>query len=216
MNNIVVFGAGGRSGQAILSEARSRGHQVTAAVRDPAKYANLKGEGVELVAADAMDPKDVREVASGHDTAVNATRSAGDIEPDHVIKLNEALLPGLSEAGVQRLLIVGGAGVLEVEPGLQFVDTPAFPESAKPRGLAHSEALKALQATDTDIDWVYVIPPPKFVADGARTGAYRLWRGQLLNDGSSNAEISYADYAIEIIDEIEAPKHHNECVVLSY
>jgi putative NADH-flavin reductase len=216
VNNIVVFGAGGRSGRAILYEARSCGHQVTAAVRNPAKYADLKGEGVELVAADAMDPKDVREVARGHDTAVNATRSAGNIEPDHLIKLNQALLTGLSEAGVQRLLIVGGAGVLEVEPGLQLVDTPAFPESAKPRGLAHREALKALQATDTDIDWVYVTPPPNFVADGARHGAYRVGRNRLLIDECGNSEISYADYALGIVEEIESPRYHNECIMLTY
>lgn len=216
MNKIVVFGAGGRSGRALLAEARSRGHQVTAAVRDPAKHADLEGEGVALVIADAMNPNDVREAASGHDVAVNATRSVGDIEPDHLIKLNNALLTGLSEADVQRLLIVGGAGTLEVAPGLQFVDTLAFPDSAKPRGLAHREVLKALQAADTDIAWVYVTPPPKFVVDGARTGTYRVERNQLLTGERGNSEISYADYAIGIIDEIESPKYHNERIMLAY
>jgi putative NADH-flavin reductase len=189
---------------------------VTAAVRDPAKYADLEGGGVALVAADAMDPDEVRGVAGGHDVAVNATRSAGDIEPDHLIELNDALLTGLSEAGVRRLLIVGGAGTLEVAPGLQFVDTPAFPESAKPRGLAHREALEALRAADTDIDWVYVTPPPRFVVDGARTGAYRVVCDRMLTDERGNGEISYADYAIGIVDEIESPRYHNERIVLAY
>lgn len=216
MSKIVVFGAGGRSGRAIVVEARSRGHQVTAAVRDPARHADLESEKVALQAADAMNYRDVREVASEHDAAVNATRSAGDIEPDHLIKLNNALLSGLSEAGVWRLLIVGGAGALEVAPGVQFVDTPAFPESAKPRGVAHREALKALQVSDTEIDWVYIIPPPRFVVDGARTGAYRVWRAQSLADEHGHSEISYADYAVGIVEEIESPEYHKESIILAY
>lgn len=189
---------------------------MTAAVRDPAKHADLESEGVALAAADAMNPNGVREVSTGHDVAVNATRSAGNIEADHLVKLNNALLTGLSEAGVRRLLIIGGAGVLEVAPGIQFVDTPAFPESTKPRGVAHREALKALQASDTDVDWVYVIPPPNFVVDGARTGTYRVSRDRWLADERGNNEISYADYAVGIIDEIESPGYHKQFIVLAY
>lgn len=217
MSRIVVFGAGGRSGRAIVAEALSRGYRVTAAVRDPVKHADLEGKGVALEAADAMNPQDVREVSSGHDVAVNATRSAGNIHPEHLVELNNALLGGLSEAGVRRLLIVAGAGVLEVAPGIQFVDTPAFPEPAKPRGVAHCELLKALQAVDTDIDWVYVIPPPRFVVDGARKDEYRVWLGQSLADEHTNsAIISYADYAVGLVDEIELPKHHKESIILAY
>lgn len=219
MSRIVVFGAGGRSGRALIAEARSRGHRITAAVRDPAKYIDLAGEEVDLVAADAMKPDDVRDAAWGHDVAVNATRSAGDIEPRHLIKLNNALLSGLGEAGVRRLLIVGGAGALKVAPGLQFVDTPAFPDSAKPRGVAHREALKALRTSETEIEWVYVTPPPRFIADGPRTGTYRVGDDQLgidVSDDGRIGTISYADYAIGIVDEIESPKHHNESFVLAY
>lgn len=215
MNKIVVFGAGGRSGRAIIAEARYRGHQVTAAVRDPATYADLEREEVALIAGDAMDPNEVRKASAGHDVAVNATRSAGGIDPEYLIRLNDALLTGLADAGVRRLLIVGGAGTLEVAPGLQLVDTPAFPESAKPRGIAHREVLKALQKTSSDIDWVYVTPPPNFLPHGPRTGTYQVVRqDQLLTEEHGKREISYADYAIGILDEIESPKYHNESIAL--
>jgi putative NADH-flavin reductase len=217
MIRIVLFGAGGRSGRANLAEARSRGHQVTAAVRNPVKHRYLIDEGVALVAADATNKNSVSEVAAGHDVAVNATRSVGEIESDYLVKLNNALLTGLTEAAVRRLLIVGGAGALVVSPGLQFVDTPAFPESAKPRGVAHREALTALLAANIEIDWVYVTPPPVFVVDGVRTGRYRLWRNNLLEIGDwKNSSISYLDYAIGIIDEIESPTHHNEAIMLAW
>lgn len=134
MSTIAVFGAGGRSGRALVTEARSRGHQVTAAVRDPAQHADLNGAGVTLEAADAMNPREVTVAAAGHDAAVNATRSAGDIPADYLVRMHQALLAGLAEARVPRLLIVGGAGTLEVTPGVQFVDTPEFPAATLPRG----------------------------------------------------------------------------------
>lgn len=215
MSRLVVFGAGGRSGRMILTEARSRGHQVTAAVRNPHKHVDLKHEGATLVAADAMNHHDVRSAAVGHDVAVNATRSAGDIEPDYLVRLHHSLLTGLSHAGVPRLLIVGGAGTLQLASGVQFVDTPTFPDSARPRGLAHREALEALRTADTEIDWVYVTPPPNFVADGTRTGTYRIGRSQPPADERGNSTISYADYAIGITDEIESLTYHNERVVLA-
>jgi putative NADH-flavin reductase len=174
-------------------------------------------EGATLVAADATDRNSVREVAAGHDVAVNATRSVGDIKPDYLVKLNRALVTGLTEASVRRLLIVGGAGALDVSPGLQFVDTPSFPESAKPRGLAHREALTALLAGDIEIDWVYATPPPMFLVDGVRTGRYRIWRNNLLQISDwNNSTISYLDYAIGLIDEIDSPTHHNEAIMLAW
>ncbi|GAA3760434.1 NAD(P)-dependent oxidoreductase [Salinactinospora qingdaonensis] len=215
MNKIVVFGAGGRSGRAILSEARSRGHQVTAAIRAPQNHPDLVEHADFLVQADAMCPGDVAEAAAGHDTAVNATRSAGTIAADHLVKLNDALLSGLTEARVARLLVVGGAGTLEIAPGLQFVDTAAFPHSAKPRGIAHREALQALRASSTWVDWVYVTPPPAFVPHGPRTGAYRIADARFLVDAPDSSAISYADYAIGIVDEIELCRYHRERIVLT-
>ncbi len=216
MKRIALFGAGGRSERALLAEARSRGHRVTAAVRTPSQHVDLEDTGATLMAADATNHNDVRNVAAGHDVAVNAALPAGEIPADHLARINRALLSGLSAAGTHGLLVVGGAGTLEVAPGLQFVDTPEFPNTAKSRGIAHRVALEELQTLDTDIDWVYVTPPAKYVIDGPRTGSYRIGRNQLTIDEGGSSEISYADYAIGVIDEIESPKHHKERIMLAY
>jgi len=189
---------------------------VTAAVREPVKHADLAGVAIALVTADAADQQDVSNVALENDVTVNATRSVGAIASEYLIKLNGALFTGLSEAGVHRLLTIGDTGTLEVAPGTQSVDISAFLEFPKPKGLAQRKALRELPAMDGENDCIYAAPPPKFVADGPRTGKCRIGRNTVLTGGPNNREISYADYAIDIIDEIESPQYHCERMVLAY
>lgn len=215
MGTIVIFGAGGRAGRPILTEARRRGHHMVAAVRNPDQHADLDMDGVTLVAADAAKPHEVRAAATGCDVAVSTAPAVGDIPTDHLAKINETLFEGLDQARVKRLLMIGGAGTLLVAPGKQFIDTPAFPDTAKPRGLAHREALRALHTETMPLEWVYITPPPGFFPDGECTGTYRVHHDQPVTEDLSTLSISYADYAIGFVDEIENPNHHNESILLT-
>lgn len=214
MTHILVFGAGGRAGRAVLAEALSRDHSATAAVRDTTVHADLTTTGARLVTADATDADHVAAVAPGHDVVVNATRPTGNNRTDHFTRMNETLLNGLETAGVPRLVLIGGAGTLETVDGTQFVDTPDFPDSAKPRGLAQRDALHDLQARETVIDWSYLVPAPRFIPDGERTGTYRITRSPKLAD-LTHTDISYADFAVGLVDEIETARHLRTPITLT-
>lgn len=214
MTRILVFGAGGRAGRAIVREARARKHPVTAAVRDRATYADLSTAGVDLVEADANDVEHVAAATPGHDVAVNATRPSWNNPTDHFIRMNNTLLHGLVGSDVRRLVLIGGAGTLETDDGVQFVDTPEFPDSGKPRGLAQRDALHALETERVEIDWVYLAPPPRFLPDGERTGDFRVVTSRRLAD-VTGTEISYADFAVGLVDEIETPRHSRERITIT-
>jgi putative NADH-flavin reductase len=149
----------------------------------------------------------VRAVA-GHEAVVSAY-NPGWSEPrihDLFLQGSQAILDGVRQAGVQRLLVVGGAGSLYVAPGVQLVDTPAFPAEYRQGALAAREFLRHLQA-ESALDWSFVSPPIA-LAPGERTGQYRLGGDDLLPGlGDSPAGISVADLAVAIVDEIEQPRH---------
>ena len=179
--NIVVFGATGMIGTRIAAELKQRGHAVTAATR--------------ATGADVTDPSSV----AGADAVVSAVSARGmsytlaDVAP--------ALVEGVREAGVRRLLVVGGASSLEVAPGKRLLDTPDFPEEWKPEAIAHTKALDYYCSVD-DLDWT-VVSPAAFIHPGERTGRYRLGGDQLLVDDNGNSEVSAEDYAIAIADLLE-------------
>lgn len=214
MSKIVVFGAGGKFGRIFVAEARNRGNEVTAVVRDTAKHADLAGDsaGQALVAGEALDADSVAAVSAGHDVAVSALHPH---TPTYLVEADAALLAGLERAGVPRLIVVGGAGSLEVAPGQRLVDTPDFREDWKPAALAHAEALAALRAATTPVDWLYVSPAAFFDAAGPRTGVYQVGGDTLRTDAEGGSHISYADYAVALVDQIQAPTHHNERISLS-
>src|SRR5699024_8893645 len=120
--------AGGQAGRPILTEARSRGHQVVAAVRNPDQHADLDTDGVTLISADATRPHEVRAAAACCDVAVSTAPAVGDLQPNHLVQINKTLFDGLDQAHVKRLLMIGGAGTLRVASGKQFIDTPEFPD----------------------------------------------------------------------------------------
>ena len=209
MTRIVVFGAGGTFGRTFIEEAAGRGHQVTAVVRDPGKHADLAGDAVTVTEGDALDAASIAEVASGHDVAVSAVAP-----PTHLVDASTTLLVGLAAAGVGRLLIAGGAGSLEVAPGARLVDTPDFPEHHKAPALAHADVLVELLANHTGsaVDWVFVSPAAFLDPAGPRTGTYRTGGDQLLSKADGQSHISYADFAVAFVDEIETPRHHRRRV----
>jgi len=213
MSRIVVFGAGGRAGRRAVAEAISRGHQVTAVVRDPASYPELARDGVAVVAGDVTQADSVASVAAGHDAAVNAAARLDLPSEEFYVAAAHALLGGLPQAGVGRLVALGIGTVLETAPGVRVLDAPGFPADALAFSLGHAAELDALRNADTDLDWLVIAPPPTMLDDEApRTGQYRVGGAQLLPTEPDAPQFSYADLAVAVLDEIETPKHHRTLI----
>lgn len=202
--NIVVFGAGGRAGRQAVAEAHRRGHQVTAVVRDPAGHSNLTD--VQVVAGDVTDAASIEQAAAGHDAAISAAVDLS-VSPHEFFTLSSrALATGLAKAGVRRLVMVGLASILPGASGAPLMDEPGYPNEYRSFYLGHAAGLEELRMCD--LDWAYMAPAGDFDHDGARSGHYRL-----AEHGDPASRISYADFAIALLDEIEAPRHH--CTVAS-
>ena len=150
-----------------VAEAAGRGHEVTAVVRDPGKYADLGGDRVAVVAGDVTDADSVATVAAGHDAAISAVYRADVPADEFYVGAANALLAGLTRAGVGRLVLVGIGTILEAAPGTLVHDTPGFPEQGRIFSLGHLAALQALQAATADVDWVMLAPPPVVLDDEA-------------------------------------------------
>jgi putative NADH-flavin reductase len=204
---IIVFGANGRQGSRLVTEALERGHEVTAAVRSEDRAGSVDPRAA-IVIADALDPDRVAEVSAGHDAALNATR-------ERHADVARGLLEGLSNAGVKRLVIVGGASSLEVEPGVRLFDTPEFQEEWKAEAASGIESLDVYRAADTDVEWTYV-SPGAFLAPGERTGSYRTGGEQLLVGDDGSSAISMEDFAIALVDELENRQHPNQRFTAAY
>jgi putative NADH-flavin reductase len=202
---IVVFGAGGRVGSRTVAEALARGHEVTAAVRHP-EALDVDGDGVAVVTADATDPASVAAAAGGHDLAISTVGTGLGKVPETLPAAARALLDGLSRAGVPRLIVLGGAGSLEVAPGVRVLDTPDFNEQWKPDALAQAEALDLYRSATTDVDWTYV-SPAALLQPGERKGSYRKGDDRLLVDDDGHSEISMEDFALALLDEAESAEH---------
>ena len=201
--NIVVFGAAGKVGSRVVEEALSRGHRVTAAVRDPAKIAR-RHPSLAVVKADAFDPESVAAAARGHDVAINAIAPT---EPgDGMARAARSLRKGLLAAGVGRLLIVGGAASLEVSPGVLLRES--IPEEW--RWIVDTHILSLAEyRTMADIDWGFLSPSAE-LEPGVRTGKYRLGKDTLLSGPDGKSYISMEDLAVVLVDEAETPRHHRE------
>lgn len=216
MAKIVVFGAGGRAGRKTVVEAAARGHQVTAVVRDPAKYADLAAAaaGVTVVAGDVTDALSVAESAAGHDAAIS-TAARMDVPADEFFTAAaRALADGLAAAGVTRLVVVGIGTTLEVTPGVPIYDTPEFPADFRPFSLGHAAELDVLRATDERLDWLVLAPPPVVLDDeGPKTGAYRF--GDERVPENAGESFAYADLAAAVVDEAENPQHHRALVAVA-
>ncbi|MEV0846747.1 NAD(P)H-binding protein [Streptomyces sp. NPDC049954] len=214
MSGIVVFGAGGRAGRAVTREARRRGHRVTAVVRDPRKHTGIGTDGVRVLGGDITDPLAVATASEGQDAAVHAVspftgpeQGFADLDPEFFVKAAEALLRGLTEARVHRLLVVGLFATLKGPDGAPVLDDPALlPPPIRPFALAQQAGLDRLRAADTPVDWLVLTPPARLERDAPRTGRYRVG-GDTAPDPAT-ARLSYADLAVAVLDEFEAPRHH--------
>ena len=204
---LALIGPTGQVGTHLLDEALRRGHAVTALSRHPGKLAPRPG--LTVVKADVYDAAQVASAVAGHDAVLDAF-NPGWGDPDirsNFTKGTKAILDGAKQAGVKRVLVVGGAGSLFVAPGTQLVDTPGFPAEWKEGATGAREALNAIKA-ETALDWSFISPPVFLeLHGGARTGAYRLGGDEVLMDGDKPAGISVEDLAVAILDETEKPAH---------
>jgi uncharacterized protein len=211
---IALIGATGFIGSAILKEALARGHQVTAIVRHPEKLA--KHEHLTAQKGDITDEAQAAALLAGHEAVISAyapDRDAKDVYSMY-ISTYRTIMNAMKKAGVKRLLVVGGAGSLEVAPGVQIVDTGAIPEAWKPGVLGTREALYILRA-DNKLEWTY-LSPSQNIAPGDRTGKFRLGYDQLLKDDKGKSHISVEDYAVAMVDELEKPQHIRQRFTVGY
>ncbi|RYF54448.1 MAG: NAD-dependent epimerase/dehydratase family protein, partial [Comamonadaceae bacterium] len=169
---IALIGATGFVGSAVLDELLQRGHRVTVLARSAGKLAAR--EGLTVVHGDAQNAFEVAQAAAGHDAVVSAYNPGWTVPDlhDQFLAGTRAIIDGTKQAGVRRLLVVGGAGSLFVAPGVQLVDTPEFPADWKQGALAAREALNWIR-TENTLDWTF-LSPPILLAPGERTGKYRL------------------------------------------
>lgn len=199
---IAVIGASGKAGHKILTEALSRGHLVTAIVRSAAKITDKSVQILEKSLFD-LTPEDLQ----SFDAVVDAFNAPAGHEDQHQSSL-AYLTKILSGNQHTRLLVVGGAGSLYVDDklSLRVVDTPDFPDAYKPTASNMGEAFLQLKKHN-DINWTYFSPSAMFIPDGERTGQFTLGSDRLLVNDAGESTISYADYAIAMVDEIEQGKH---------
>jgi len=202
--NIAVIGASGKAGGFILKEAINRGHQVTAIVRDADKFADKNVVVIE---------KNIFELTSDDvnkfDVVINAFGAPLGEEQAHV-DAGHALIEALKGTNT-KAIIVGGAGSLYVDENktVKVIDTPDFPDMFKPTAMGQARNLQELQET-SDITWTFISPSAVFDPEGKRTGSYRAGKDNLLVNSKGDSYISYADFAIAVLDEIEHPQHINE------
>jgi putative NADH-flavin reductase len=216
VSRIIIFGAGGRAGRRVVAEAVTRGHQVTAVVRDPGKHRDLGTAGASLVAGDVTAVDDVADLSAGHDAAVNAAARMDVPSEQFFPAAARALVDGLHRAGVGRLVVVGVGTTLETAPGVAVHDAPDFPAEYRAFSLGHAAQIEVLRTAGSRLDWVVVVPPPTLLDDeAARTGRYRTGGSQVLPASADTALFSYADLAVALLDEIENPKHHRELVAVA-
>jgi len=211
---IALIGASGFVGTAVLHEALNREHGVTGLVRHPQKLP--EHAALTAVAADVYDVEALAKQIAGHDAVIHAFNPGWDNADIRAlfIRGTQAIYAAVKQAGVKRLLVVGGAGSLYVAPGVQLIDTPDFPAEYKEGAEGARQALDLLKA-ETRLDWSF-ISPPAHLHLGERSGQFRIGGEQLLMKDGEPAGISVADLAVAIIDELEHPAHIRQRFTVGY
>lgn len=201
---VALIGATGFIGSRLLAELAARGHQVSAIVRNPEKVPAQAG--VTAVKGDVFDKDGLAALLAGHDAVISAVHFSAS---DPVV-----LLAAVKQSGAKRYLVVGGAGSLEVAPGVKLFDTAEFPaiylDEAR-KGGAFLDLLKQ----ESGLDWTF-LSPSALIAPGERTGTFRLGTDQLLVDAAGKSAISAEDYAIALVDELENPAHSRRRFTVGY
>lgn len=200
---VALIGASGTGGSRLLAELSRRCHQVTAIARHPDKIAKLPG--VTAKKGDVFDKASLAALLKGHDAVISSVHFTAS-DP-------KLLVEAVKQSGVKRYFVVGGAGSLEVAPGVKLIDTPQFPAAYKAEAAKGGEFLDLLRK-DRDLDWTF-LSPSAVIGPGERTGKFRLGKDQLLTNDKGSS-ISWEDYAIAAVDELEKPAHIRERFTVGY
>lgn len=203
MAKIALIGASGNAGSRILKELSDRGHQVTGIARNPEKIASLPN--VSAKKGDVFDQAGLSELLKGHDAVISSVHFTAS-DP-------ATLIEAVRASGVPRYLVVGGAGSLEIAPGQRVVDLPDFPAAYKAEATKGAEFLDLLKQ-EKQLDWTFLSPSAEFVP-GERTGKFRIGKDNLLSN-DEGSRISFEDYAIALVDEIEKPQHSRQRFTIGY
>ena len=206
--NVVLYGATGKSGSRILQELIARGHTVTAVARNPANLPST----VTSRQDDLSDVAAIASIIQGADAVISAYAPPQD-DTDALLGVTERQIAAVKKAGNIRLIVVGGAGSLEVAPGVTLIASGHLPPAWLPIATSHEKALKILQSSD--INWTY-FSPAAFFGPGQRTGKFRLGTDQLIADSKGESRISMEDYAIALVDELEKPAHPRARFTIGY
>ncbi|WP_211747217.1 NAD(P)-dependent oxidoreductase [Paenibacillus sp. Marseille-Q4541] len=208
---LIIFGASGTIGQAIVQEALRRKHEVTAVVRNRFKL-NEKHDLLTVVEGDLLKPGSIAELAKGHEVVISAYGPKFGAEQE-LVEVARALVEGLREGGVERLVVVGGAGSLKTDEGVPLMETAGFPEEVKPLAMAHQDAFQIYQ--ESDLDWTY-LSPASIIEPGRRTGNFRIGTDRLIVDEEGQSRISVEDYAVALIDEVDDPYFSGSRFTVAY
>lgn len=210
---IALIGATGFVGSALLKEAVARGHVVSALVSNTSKVP--ADAQVTAVQVDVLDQHSLANALRGHDAVLSAFSGHAQSDVlDYYVKGLQSIIAATKSASVPRLLVVGGAGSLEVAPGVQLIDTPEFPAQWKGTAEGARKGLALLRA-ETGLNWT-VLAPSAHIEPGERTGQFRLGTDQLLVDASGNSHISLQDYAVALFDELAQPAHTGRRFTVGY
>lgn len=201
---IAIIGATGNVGSRLVDEALNRHHAVTAIARDAKKLSSRTG--MSATVGDVTKPDALLPLLKGHDVIISALRSEG-FDPQQLIDL-------VRRSGVKRYLVVGGAASLEIAPGQILLNAPNFPPAYKAEASAAKAFLDTLR-TVTDLDWTF-LSPSAFFGPGERTGKFRLGDNTLLTAPDGKSSISYEDYAMAMLDEVETPRHIRRRFTVGY
>ena len=198
MSRIVILGITGRVGSRLAAELLTRGHTVTGIARNVSTLPSRPG--LSLHSADATRAEALAPLLRGHDAVISTTRFVGGSEAG-------VLIAAARQADVPRLLVVGGAGSLEVAPGVALVDTPEFPTAYKAEASAGRDFLRTLQK-EKDLDWTFLSPAALIEPEAPRTGRYRLGADNpVVDTATGTSHVALADLAVAIVDEAEQRRH---------
>ena len=216
MKKIALIGASGLVGSAILKESLQRGHTVTAIVRNPDKI-KLTDPNLLIKKGDVLSEQSVPELISGADVVISAY-NPGWTNPniaEETTRAYNSIIGGVKKAKIPRLLIVGGAGSLYVAPEKRVMDSGLIPESFMPAIEALAGVFYGLQKEEKEIDWAFFSPAGN-ISPGERTGKFRMGKDNLIVDPKGESHISVEDYAVAMLNEVEAPEHHRERFTIGY
>ncbi|WP_111895457.1 NAD(P)-dependent oxidoreductase [Acinetobacter sp. MB5] len=213
---VVVLAATGQAGRTILSELILRGHEVTAVARTPSKLP----KSIHTIQDDLSNVDRIAEIIQGADVVVSAFGPpkidrffSDESYTDELARVTEREIAAVQKAGVPRLIMVGGAGSLWFSSGVTVLKSGHWPEHLVPIAVSHTKAFAALRASE--INWTY-FSPPMFIEPGVRTGQFRLGGDDLIFDENGKAWVSFEDYAIALVDEIEKPQHERARFTIGY